>query len=434
MYYDTDMLTPNGLSRVPIVKESGILMRGVDEAEFRLSPQIHTAYIGSTGAGKTTAMRQMARPMYLDMTQRQTGCHVYFDPKDDFSRALVGPRDVVLGRTDHWNLLEEMMYGFTEETPFETVFERAAELSALLFAPRLRPGICGEQYFPKAASSVLAGLLAVQTMEALEDPGLAGSLNNATLKDEINRATPQRLLQRMAPYPQLESIRYHLSTSGGELSSEGNGVISELTLMIRETFAGDYARPGHFSVRRFLAEKNGNALFLPFDPSMARSQGACCRAIVDLALQLSLAPGGNPGATVFFLEELPLISDPPLSNLSCALNLGRGAGVSLFCAAQSVAQLHYLYGQAQAEAILGGFGQKLFFAANDAAGAEYVRRQFGQAQRAEYHFNAHGERVCLQRLGNAVESWDLASLQLGEAIVGLGSLPAFRFHFAGENL
>ena len=62
-----------------------------------------------------------------------------------------------------------------------------------------------------------------------------------------------------------------------------------------------------------------------------------------------------------------------------------------------------------------------------------MRRQFGQAQRVEYHFNAHGERVCLQRLGNSVESWDLATLGLGEAIVGLGSLPPFRFRFAGGN-
>ena len=103
----------------------------------------------------------------------------------------------------------------------------------------------------------------------------------------------------------------------------------------------------------------------------------------------------------------------------------------MICAAQSVSQLYHLYGQHQADALLGGFGQKLFFRPNDARGAEYLQRQLGQAQRMEYTFNSRGERVASPRLGQALESWEIARMGVGDAYVSLnGPARPFFFQFA----
>ena len=431
MYYRSFPLTGNLPRQEPAPARSGIRMAGRGGRCFFLSPQVHTLFLGATGFGKTTAMLRMAPPL-RERLCREGGVLFFFDPKEDFLSALARPGDVVLGRTRCWNLPAEVMEGFEARTPFGPVFERAMELSGLLFADRMRPGASGEQYFPKAARSVLAGLLAAMAMEGLSDPDLARGLDNAALLEEVNRATPRRLLARLAPYPQLESVGYHLYTDGeGRLNNESNGVLSELTLAVREMLVGSWGLPGDFTVRGFLREGGGRALFVPYDPALGTAQGACCRAVIDLALQESLSPALRDREKVFFLEELPLLSRPPLENLSNALNLGRGMGTRLICAAQSVGQLYHLYGQDQADALLGGFGQKILFHPNDPRGAEYLQRQLGQAQRMEYTFNSRGERVGRPRLGQALESWEISALGVGDACVCLnGSVPPFFFHFA----
>ena len=430
MYYQSFALTGNLPGR-EVPGGQGIRMPGRDGRTFCLSPQVHTLFLGATGFGKTTALLRMVPALRQEVTRRG-GVLFFFDPKEDFIAALARPGDVILGRTHFWNLPAEVMEGFGPHTGFQPVFERAMEISGQLFAERMKPGAAGEQYFPKAARSVLAGLLTAQAMDGLSDPALARGLNNAVLLDEVNRATPQRLLTRLAPYPQLESIRYHLYTDGeGRLNNESNGVLSELTLAVREMLEGSWGQAGDFSVRRFLRQGEGRALFLAYDSSLGTTQGACCRAVTDLALQESLSPALKQREKVFFLEELPLLSHPPLENLSNALNLGRGLGVRVICAAQSVSQLYHLYGQHQADALLGGFGQKLFFRPNDARGAEYLQRQLGQAQRMEYTFNSRGERVASPRLGQALESWEIARMGVGDAYVSLnGPARPFFFQFA----
>lgn len=428
MYYHTACLTQNALSTAPGEGE-GILIRG-ENAVFRLSPQMHTHFTGATGSGKTTAMKSFVGPILRQIHETGNGTAVIFDPKGDFRSSFAREGDVILNSGAHWNILREMQSGFDRQTPFSDIFERAVQLSDLLFAPRLKPGASSESYFPQAASSVLAGLLSVMTMEALEDPDLAASMDNAALLREINLATPDRLKSRMMPYESLSSIQYHLSTSSdGTSTSEGNGVLSELTLCIRRTFVGSYAKSGSFSILEFLSHPEGRVVFLPFDYSMHQSQSNCARGILDLALQHSLSAENNVQNIWFVLEELPLISDPTLINLSSVLNMGRSSGIHLLCATQSVSQLYHLYGREQAESILGGFGQSLFFRPNDAAGAEYIQHRFGNARFAEYGFSSHGERTRTVRSAPAVESWQINSLQIGEAIVSLPGLAPFPFHF-----
>lgn len=432
MYFDAWALTQNALRPAPPPQTQGVWMEGAEGEGVCLSPDVHTLYMGATGFGKTTAMLKLARAKRRQIDKAGAGCMVFNDPKGEFAAALARPGDVILGVTHHWNFYADLLDGFDASTPFEVVMERAMELSGQLFAQRMKPGASTEQYFPKAARSVLAGLAAVQAMEALADPEMADGLDNTALLAEAARATPQRLLSRMAPWPQLESIRYHLYTDqNGSLNGESNGVLSEMTLAVREMFTGHWGRAGDFSVRRFIRAKDGRALFVPYDVALGSAQGPCVRAAADIALLQSMARDVPPGEAAFFLEELPILSHPPLESLTDALNLGRGSRVRVVAACQSVNQLYDLYGKFRADAMLAGFGQKIFFRANDAESAEYCSRLFGQTQKLEYTFNSRGERVPQPRLAQAVESWELSSLRVGDAVIGLnGAAAPFRFRFA----
>ena len=76
-----------------------------------------------------------------------------------------------------------------------------------------------------------------------------------------------------------------------------------------------------------------------------------------------------------------------------------------------------------------GFSSIIAFRANDVTTRSYISSLHGQNMVLEQYRMMDNHTVEDKRIGNTVEDWDLNSLRVGEAIVGLPFAPPFRFYF-----
>ena len=76
-----------------------------------------------------------------------------------------------------------------------------------------------------------------------------------------------------------------------------------------------------------------------------------------------------------------------------------------------------------------GFSSIIAFRANDVTTRNYISNLYGKNMVLEQYQKMNGEWEEERRMGNTVEDWDLNSLKVGEAIVGLPFEQPFRFYF-----
>jgi type IV secretory pathway TraG/TraD family ATPase VirD4 len=104
-------------------------------------------------------------------------------------------------------------------------------------------------------------------------------------------------------------------------------------------------------------------------------------------------------------------------------------GVKVFAGIQSIEQLYEIYGQSRGRNIAAGFSSVYAFRSNDTATREFVSGLFGKNMVLEKYQRLDNQIVEEKRNGMTVEDWDLNSLKIGEAIVGLPFSQPFRFYF-----
>ena len=426
-------LSGNALSHIPPQTGDGILL-DTDQGAFRLFERAHTAVIGKTGYGKTTTLCQLLAQKG-PMEKR-----IIFDPKNDFQCFCNPKRDMVLGQNCYWNIFEEILFDpLGRPLSIDDLYINSLEVAGSLLEQRLDPKKSKELYFAMAAHEILATCLAIWCDCGQRDPSYRRSfLNHAELLKYFSSVHPEDLLELVSGYERFESIQNYLHFEQG--GSDPNGrliptkdtmaVMQELTLTIKRFLVGDFAKPGTFSVRRFLYDRQNRSLFLKFDLSKSITYGICNRAIVDLALKESVAPNpGLRGRVVYYLEELPLISAPPLKHLGTALNYGLGMNCRIVAAFQDISQMYVRYGKMETTEIMAGFTQRIIFRIDNET-AEYFTKSLGFADQLHFHFDGSGRRVVQHEIRPVAESWVLNSLSVGDAIVKLPDASnAFRVHF-----
>jgi hypothetical protein len=79
--------------------------------------------------------------------------------------------------------------------------------------------------------------------------------------------------------------------------------------------------------------------------------------------------------------------------------------------------------------IAAGFSSLFAFRANDVSTRDYVSGLFGKNIVLEQYQTSDAKMTEDKRNGSTVEDWDMNSLQIGEAIVGLPFAQPFRFYF-----
>jgi len=172
---------------------------------------------------------------------------------------------------------------------------------------------------------------------------------------------------------------------------------------------------------------NVRTLFIEYDLSIGSMLTPVYRLMFDLALKEALGRNKSQGHVYLICDEFRLL--PHLRHIDDGVNFGRSLGVKVFAGVQSIEQLYEIYGQSRGRNIAAGFSSIYAFRANDVATRDYVTGLFGKNIVLEKYQRLDNQMTEDKRNGQTVEDWDMNTLNVGEAIVGLPFSHPFRFHF-----
>jgi len=246
---------------------------------------------------------------------------------------------------------------------------------------------------------------------------------NDALKQFLDGCDADLMVDILSDYDDLNSVKSYIA--GGNEQSQG--VISELFSVTREIFQGVFAEKGKFSIRDFVRKKSKRTLFIEYDLAIGNVLTPVYRLMFDLALKEALGRTKSQGNVYLICDEFRLI--PHLQHIDDGVNFGRSLGVKIIAGLQSVEQLYEMYGESRGKNIAAGFSSLFAFRANDATTRKHVKELFGQNIILDQYQMSNNTIVEEKRTGNTVEDWDLNTLKVGEAIVGLPFSQPFRFYF-----
>ena len=393
-----------------------------NKATFGINEEMlskHLLLVGGTGSGKTNLFYQIVQQLKNKLTANDV--MLIFDSKGDFYSKFFSEKDVVIGnsavyrkQSAKWNLFNEVIADGKDKT---SVAQNTQEICKSLFAERVEKN-SANPFFPNAARDLLASIIIMQIREGLKS-------NNRDLKDLIDSTTVEELRSMLDDYDDLASVASYI---GGKAGSQAQGVLSEMYSVTRDVFTGVFSAVGDFSMRQFIRNKGGKTAFLEYDLSIGDVLSPIYTLLFDLALKEALGRTATQGNVYLIADELKLL--PHLRHLEDGINFGRSLGVKILAGLQSIDQLNANYeNEAKAQNAVSGFSSVFAFHSNDYNTREYVSKLFGKNMILETFPEANGSRQYEKREGFVVEDWDLVNLGVGEAIVGLPSVPPFKYKF-----
>jgi len=385
----------------------------------------HTMLIGGTGCGKTTLFYHMVSQLKNSMTNDDV--MIIFDSKGDFYTKFFDKKlDHVIGNSkqysstsEHWNVYKEILADGYEERDF---IINTQEICKSFFEERTKNTT--NAFFPNAARDLLAAVIVSFIREGKIDPQVKKDyFYNSKLKEFLDYSDSQDIMDLLEDSPDSKAVLSYISGD----SAQSQGVLSEMYSIIREIFIGVFAEKGGFSMRDFVRKKGKKTLFIEYDLSIGSMLTPVYRLMFDLALKEALGRNKPQGNVFLICDEFKLL--PHLRHIDDGVNFGRSLGVKVFAGVQSIEQLYEIYGQSRGRNIAAGFSSVYAFRSNDSSTREYVSGIFGKNIVLERYQRLDNQMIEEKRNGNAVEDWDMNSLKVGEAIVGLPFSQPFRFHF-----
>jgi len=418
--------TPPGLSAGAMVKLPGTFNgkpSSISLDESALSK--HTMLIGGTGCGKTTLFYHFVSQLKKNMTNDDV--MIIFDSKGDFySKFFNNSTDLVIGNSrqysgesERWNIYREILADGNEERDF---IINTQEVCKSFFEERTKNTT--NAFFPNAARDLLAAVITAFIREGMKDVSIKSEFFfNNKLKEFLDLSDSQMIIDLLADSPDANAILSYISGD----NAQSQGVLSEMYSIIREIFVGVFADKGSFSMREFVRNKGKKALFIEYDLSIGSMLTPVYRLMFDLALKEALGRNKPLGNVYLICDEFKLL--PHLRHIDDGVNFGRSLGVKVFAGVQSIEQLYEIYGQSRGRNIAAGFSSVYAFRSNDTATRDFISGMFGKNIVMEKYQRLDNQIVEEKRNGQTVEDWDLNSLKVGEAIVGLPFSQPFRFFF-----
>ena len=384
----------------------------------------HTMLIGGTGCGKTTLFFHFVDQIRRKMTSDDV--MIIFDSKGDFYHRFGTDKDLVLGNSKgfinksvRWNIYKEVLADGIDEHSYILNIQ---EVCRSFFAKRLEKTT--NLFFPNAASDLLGAIMTAIIRESINDHELRNKrFFNDSLKEAIDYLTPQMIIDNLSDHPDLNSVRSYIE---GE-NDQSQGVLSEMYSVLREIFVGVFSVHGAFSIREFVRNKGKKTLFIEYDLSIGSVLTPVYSLLFDLALKEALGRSHPQGNVYLIADEFRLL--PNLRHIDDGVNFGRSLGVKVFAGLQSIEQLTEVYGNSRGKNIAAGFSSVFAFHANDTATRNFVTELFGKNLILEQYLSFDDKYREEKRNGHTVEDWDMTSLAIGEAIVGLPFNQPFRFKF-----
>jgi type IV secretory pathway TraG/TraD family ATPase VirD4 len=330
----------------------------------------HALFLGSTGSGKTNAIRHVLRGIIGTLTEDDVV--VVFDTKGDYVQEFYREdrKDVVIAHrpiispkseTRHfnyvtWNLFEEIR---ADEPEFRG--ETTNEISKTMFEDLLTTD---DPFFPRAAQEVTQ---AVMTGMMRETPDrLPTNADFIAFIRDYDRVVA--LLRR---YEDLEYALWYIR----DRTTQSQGVISFTHVSANEILTGAFAKAGDFSIRDFIRSRGKRVAFLEYDVRTGGVIGPVFRMLFDLAIKESLGRGGSKGNVYFVVDELGRL--PNLHHLDDGVSFGRQLGVKFVVGTQNVNQLYDSYGKERASSIFSNFGTVFVFKLNDQESRDVAASRYG---------------------------------------------------------
>ena len=386
----------------------------------------HSLFIGGTGCGKTTLFYHFISQIRSRMTSDDV--MIIFDSKGDFYSKFGNDKDYVLGnssqyssRSVKWNIFREILAdGFKEKDYLLNI----QEICNSFFAERIQKS--QNTFFPHAAADLLSAIITTLIRDSLGSKEIMNeTFYNDTLRVILDGSTVEDLINNIESYSDLISVVSYINGEG----SQTQGVLSEMYFVVKEIFIGVFSERGAFSIRDFVRSKGGKTLFIEYDLSIGSILSPIYSLLFDLALKEALGQSSNRKGNVYLIcDEFRLL--PNLKHIDDGVNFGRSLGVKVFAGLQSINQLIEVYGEARGKNIAAGFSSVYAFRANDTATRKFVIDLYGQNYILDHYSSVDKKYMEDKRQGNTVEDWDMMSLNVGEAIVGLPFSKPFRFQFA----
>jgi type IV secretory pathway TraG/TraD family ATPase VirD4 len=385
----------------------------------------HTMLIGGTGCGKTTLFYHFVSQLKRSMTSDDV--MIIFDSKGDFhSKFFDRSADLVIGNSkqyasasEHWNIYKEILADGWEE---HDCIINTQEICKSFFEERTKNTT--NAFFPNAARDLLAAVIIAFIREGKKDSNIKKEFfYNHKLKEFLDLSDAQMIIDLLGDSSDANAV---LSYIRGD-NAQSQGVLAEMFSIIREILIGVFADKGAFSMREFVRNKGRKTLFIEYDLSIGSMLTPVYRLMFDLALKEALGRNKPQGNVYLICDEFKLL--PHLRHIDDGVNFGRSLGVKVFAGVQSIEQLYEIYGQSRGRNIAAGFSSVYAFRANDSATRDFISGLFGKNIIFEQYQMLNNQIVEEKRNGQTVEDWDLNSLRVGEAIVGLPFSQPFRFYF-----
>lgn len=387
----------------------------------------HTLLLGGTGCGKTNVFYYFLQQIKNRMSKEDV--MLVFDTKGDFYSKFYHQGDVVISNSKQhvqnslkWNIYKEVLVdGWDDKDIFNNVYE----ITHSLFKDAIER--TSQQFFPSAARDLFSAILIAQVRLGKDDMEFRKRFfNNNALREYLDSLSVERLKKLLNPkvFPDLSSALMYL---GDGQNDQALGVLAELQNVSRQIFIGEFAEDGRFSVRNFVREKNGKTLFIEYDLAMGETLTPIYRLLFDLGLKEAMGRNKSNGNVYMICDEFKLL--PNLQHIEDGANFGRSLGVKIVAGLQSIEQLYEIYGESKGKNIAAGFSSVISFKSNDNSTREYVSDLYGKNIVLEQYKSSNNTIVEDKREGRTVEDWELNSLRIGEAIVGLAFEKPFRFQF-----
>ena len=380
----------------------------------------HMLLLGGIGTGKSNAFNLIIRSIRRILTKDDV--MVIFDTKGDFYNEFYRPGDIVISNDsrasggsspDYWNI-------FREVDVDDRLEENILEICKTIFSEKLEK--TSQPFFPNAAKDLLNALmLFLCRSEASKD-----RRNNRSLRSILDSFDVDSMIRILRAYPDTKAMESYIADPK---SGQTLGVVAELQQMVREIFIGNFAKKGTLSMRRLIREKGAKVIFVEYDLGIGGMLTPIYKLLMDLAIKEALCRKTNEGNVYFMIDEFRLL--PHLEHVDDGVNFGRSLGAKFFLGVQNIEQVYHAYGEDLAKSILSGFSTLVAFRVADGTTREYIKQIFGQNLSITAYESAIGGRGIQEQLRdtNVVEDWDIGGLEVGEAIVGYGNYPPFRFKF-----
>jgi type IV secretory pathway TraG/TraD family ATPase VirD4 len=379
----------------------------------------HLLFLGSIGSGKTNGIFQIISQLRNSMTANDV--MLVFDTKGDYYNTFYRKGDIVISNDekatgpeakDYWNIFNEIELD-------ESMEENIIEIARTLFYERSQRS--NQPFFPNAARDLFTGIL----LHFCRNAGQSKA-DNAQLRTFLNQSPSSEIRAMLQNYDDLKAM---VSYIADDRSPQTQGVISELQQLVREIFVGNFRKPGELSLRKAIRNKGGRIIFIEYDLGIGGMLTPIYRLMLDMAIKEALGRKKSEGNVWFVIDEFRLV--PHLQHVDDGVNFGRSLGAKFIIGVQNVEQVFHAYGEALARSILSGFLTTVAFRVNDTATRNYIQQLFGKNRKKEvYMATVHARGIIEQvRDANVVEDWDIASLPVGRAILGLPGLEPFYFQF-----